>query len=184
MVTCILIQMHLNMIICLWREYKLKCVLSVSCPWSSCLPRGKSVFWLQVSWSWITSWWCKLWNYMCKPGHELHLCPILTVHKWLRLCSRVSLFFLIIQNIQDLIENTALKNIIYRTFTGWHGSAYWALACEQKVSGLIPGQSTCLGCGPGSQLGACERQAIDVSLEHWCFISLSISLLSSLSINK
>ena len=34
-----------------------------------------------------------------------------------------------------------------------------------KVAGLIPGQGPCLGCGPGPQLGACERQPhIDVSL--------------------
>ena len=34
-----------------------------------------------------------------------------------------------------------------------------------KVTGLISSQSTCLGCGLGPQLGACERQPhIDVSL--------------------
>ena len=36
---------------------------------------------------------------------------------------------------------------------------------NQRVVGLIPSQGTCLGCGPGSQFGACERQPdIDVSL--------------------
>ena len=36
---------------------------------------------------------------------------------------------------------------------------------NQRVAGLIPSQSTCLGCGPGPQLGVCERQPhIDVSL--------------------
>ena len=41
---------------------------------------------------------------------------------------------------------------------------------DQKVPCLIPSQGTCLGCGPGSQLGACERQLInDVSLAHRCF---------------
>ena len=34
-----------------------------------------------------------------------------------------------------------------------------------KVPGLIPSQGTCLGCGPGPHLVACERQPhIDVSL--------------------
>ena len=28
---------------------------------------------------------------------------------------------------------------------------------NQKVTGLIPGQGTCLGCRPGPQLGVCER---------------------------
>ena len=35
---------------------------------------------------------------------------------------------------------------------------------NQKVTSLIPTEDTCLGCGPGPQLGACERQLIDVSL--------------------
>ena len=37
---------------------------------------------------------------------------------------------------------------------------------KQKVTGLIPDQGTCLGCGPGPQLGVCERQPLDVSLTH------------------
>ena len=35
-----------------------------------------------------------------------------------------------------------------------------------KVASSIPSQGTCLGCGPGPQLGAWERQW--VSLAHWC----------------
>ena len=36
---------------------------------------------------------------------------------------------------------------------------------SQRVTGLIPSQGTCLGCGPGPQLGAHERQPhTDVSL--------------------
>ena len=36
---------------------------------------------------------------------------------------------------------------------------------NQRVAGLIPSQSTCLGCGPGPQYRAYERQPhIDVSL--------------------
>ena len=42
-------------------------------------------------------------------------------------------------------------------------------------------QFTCLDCGPGSQLGACKRQLIDVFLAHRCFSpSLSPSLPLSL----
>ena len=56
-------------------------------------------------------------------------------------------------------------------------------ACELrpanlKVTGSIPRQGTCLGCGPGTLLGACEKQLIDVSL------LLSVSLPLSLKINK
>ena len=50
---------------------------------------------------------------------------------------------------------------------------------NQRVAGSIPSQGACLGCGPGPQWGAHERQPpIDVSLP----LSLSLSL--SLKINK
>ena len=50
-----------------------------------------------------------------------------------------------------------------------------------KVANSIPGQGTCLGCGPGSQLGGCERQLIN--LTH-VSLPLSPSLPLSLKINK
>ena len=53
----------------------------------------------------------------------------------------------------------------------------WLL--NQKDAGSIPSQGTCLGCKPGPQEGACERQPhIDVSLP------LSPSLPLSLRVNK
>ena len=40
---------------------------------------------------------------------------------------------------------------------------YWT--ANQRVTGLIPSQGTCLGCGPGLQLRACKRQPhINVAL--------------------
>ena len=60
------------------------------------------------------------------------------------------------------------------------GVAQW-LECwpaGQGVAGLIPSQGTCLGCRPGPQLGAFERQPIDASLP------LSPSFPLSLKINK
>ena len=48
------------------------------------------------------------------------------------------------------------------------GVAQW-IECQpanQKVTGLILSQGTCLGCGPGPQLGVCEKQLSDVSLTH------------------
>ena len=62
------------------------------------------------------------------------------------------------------------------------GVAQW-IECQpvnQKVTGLIPGQGTCLGCGPGPPQGVHERQPI-VSLTHRCF---SPSLPLFLKINK
>ena len=44
---------------------------------------------------------------------------------------------------------------------------------DQKMTGSIPSQGTCLGCEPGPQL-VCERQLIDVSFTHQCF-SLPLS---------
>ena len=59
---------------------------------------------------------------------------------------------------------------------------------NQRVVGLIPSQDTCLGCGPGPQLGARERQLIDVSHIGVSFPrffpTLSLSLLLFLQINE
>ena len=60
-------------------------------------------------------------------------------------------------------------------FVSLAGVAQW-IECwpgNQKVAGLILSQDTCLGCGPGPQLGACERQGINVSLSD---ISVSLPL--------
>ena len=61
------------------------------------------------------------------------------------------------------------------------GVAQW-IECQpvnQRVTGSIPGQGTCLGYGPGSQWGVHERQPhIDVSLP------LFLPPSSSLKINK
>ena len=54
------------------------------------------------------------------------------------------------------------------------GVAQWTeqLPVNRKVPGSIPSQGTCPGCRPGPQLGACERQPVDVSLAHRCFSPL------------
>ena len=55
----------------------------------------------------------------------------------------------------------------------------------QNVVGMIPGEGTCLSCGPCPWLGVSKRQPIDVSLAHRCvFSSLSPSLPLSLKINE
>ena len=56
--------------------------------------------------------------------------------------------------------------------------AYWPV--NQKVTGLIPSQDTCLGCGPGPQAGGL-REATDLCVS--CtpmFLFLSFSFPSSL----
>ena len=84
-----------------------------------------------------------------------------------------------------LIEtNTKIKTLKYPNFT-LTGVAQWVghRLEKGKVTGSVPGWGTCLGCGPGPQMGTWERQSTDVSL---CF-SLSPSpflLLSLESINK
>ena len=55
------------------------------------------------------------------------------------------------------------------------GVAQW-IECRpanQRVSGLIPSQGTCLGCGPGPQWGMFKRQHID-------FLSVSFFFTSPL----
>ena len=60
------------------------------------------------------------------------------------------------------------------------GVAQWSdcWSAKQRVASLIPSQGTCLGCGPGAQLGAFPE-----ATTHWCF-SPSFSLPSPLSKNK
>ena len=56
---------------------------------------------------------------------------------------------------------------------------------NQRFAGSIPSPGTCLGCGPGPQYGACEKQRIDVSLAHPCFPPSPSPLLPfSLNINN
>ena len=71
----------------------------------------------------------------------------------------------------------SFKSCLY--IPGWCGSWIECQPANQRAAGSIPSQGTCLGCGPGPQLGVHERQPhIDVSL------SLSPSLPLSLKINK
>ena len=57
------------------------------------------------------------------------------------------------------------------------GVAQW-IECQpvnQRVTGSIPSQGTCLGCRPGPQYGVCERQPdIDVSLPLFLLPFLSL----------
>ena len=83
-----------------------------------------------------------------------------------------SIFFLFFFFFKDFIYTLA-------------GVAQWieCRSVNRKVTGLIPSQGTCLGCGPGLQLRACERQLINVSLANHC-LSPSLSPSLSLKINK
>ena len=67
------------------------------------------------------------------------------------------------------------------------GVAQWVEhgPANQRVSSSIPSQGTCLGCGPGPWLRACERQPVNVSLTRQCFSpSLPIPLKINLKILK
>ena len=72
-------------------------------------------------------------------------------------------------------------------FSALAGVAQW-IECRpvnQKGTGSIPSQGTCLACRPGPWLGVYKRQLMDVSLSHRCFSpSLSPFLPFSLKVNK
>ena len=55
----------------------------------------------------------------------------------------------------------SLSLLLIKMKTCLAGVAQWIERglVNQRVAGLIPGQGTCLGCGPGPQLGAL-REAI------------------------
>ena len=67
---------------------------------------------------------------------------------------------------------------------GWCGSVDRMPACKPSGCWFDFQSGTCLGCRPASQLGACERQPINVSLAHPCFSPFSPSCPLSLKINK
>ena len=77
----------------------------------------------------------------------------------------------------QLSTSTNIVGFYHRFFSGLKtlemqltalaGVAEW-IECQpvnQRVTGLIPSQGTCLGCGPGPQLGVYNRQPhVNVSL--------------------
>ena len=77
--------------------------------------------------------------------------------------------------------------LVLKQYSALTGVAQW-VGCRpgnRKFSSLSPGHGTCLGYGPGSRLGACERQLIDVYLRHGCFSPLVSPFLPlSLRIHK
>ena len=84
----------------------------------------------------------------------------------------------------------SIKNIVYHLFlinclkitlicADWCGSVDWVPICG-KVAGSIPSQGTCLGFGPGPQLGAWEIQPIAISLTHHVSLPLFLPPLPSL----
>ena len=79
-----------------------------------------------------------------------------------------------------MLREETLEIVLVKPGTALVGVAQWigSWSVNQRVTGSIPGQDTCLGCRPGPQWGACERQPhVDVSL-------LSFSFPSPLSKNK
>ena len=85
--------------------------------------------------------------------------------------------------IQSVPQVAVILMELKITDAGTAGVAQWIerQPVNQRVSGSIPSQGTCVGCRPGPQVGARERQPhIDVSLP----LSLSPSLLLCLKINK
>ena len=66
------------------------------------------------------------------------------------------------------------------------GAAQWTerWPVNRKVTGSIPSRGTCLGCKPGPQQGARERQPISIPLTSVFLTSLTPSLPLSLEINK
>ena len=69
--------------------------------------------------------------------------------------------------IAALFEIVTLK-IIMSPWLVWL-SGLSAGLWTKRLLGSNPSQGTCLGCRSGLQLGACEKQLINVSLTHQCF---------------
>ena len=79
-------------------------------------------------------------------------------------CCWLSVFYLTLQQMVLIAGVQSLEGkVLFPTLTG---VAQWVgrLLAKQKVTGSVPSQGTCLGCGFGPSHGVCERQPIDVSL--------------------
>ena len=70
--------------------------------------------------------------------------------------------------LKTILNSCHFKNLLEVALAG---VAQWIKhwPANQKVASSVLSQGTCLGYGPGPQLGTCKRQPIDVSLPHWCF---------------
>ena len=91
------------------------------------------------------------------------------------------------KSVAFLYTNNKLTEIeIKKTIAALAGVAQWIeQIADQRVTGSISHQGTCVGCRPGPQLGTCERQPINAYLTHKCVSpSLSPFLPISLEINK
>ena len=64
------------------------------------------------------------------------------------------------------ILTVVMINWKYAIGPPWCGSVVWVATCEPESCWL---DSQSGHSRPGPQLGACERQPVDVSLTHWCF---------------
>ena len=88
------------------------------------------------------------------------ICPIMATTK--KMC-----FVQLWQQQQQKMFLLALRYFDLKVgVSALSGVAQWTECwpINQKVTGLIPGQGTCLGCRPGPQLRVCKRQLVDVSL--------------------
>ena len=64
-------------------------------------------------------------------------------------------------------ESRLIKQFKKTLINALAGVVQWIehLPVNQRVTGSIPSQVTCMGCGPGPWCGACKRQPhIDISL--------------------
>ena len=100
-------------------------------------------------------------------GQDKHKC------KWLKYSSRYLWEMFTVANRSGHFQLCKNKlgvkqvGVIRKCFLALDGVAQW-IECQpenHRVADSIPSQGTCLGCGPGPQWGARERQPpVDVSL--------------------
>ena len=105
--------------------------------------------------TWTTVWWLPRWRKLEDGLEEIN------VDGW-RL------------DLEWWTHNTMYRWYVIELYTCVLGGvAQWieSQPFNQRITGLIPSQGTCLGFRPGLWLGVCERQL--VSLTHQCFSTSS-----------
>ena len=74
---------------------------------------------------------------------------------------RPKTYIILLTNVTVIVSKNKKPEIALAGVSQW--TKHWPV--NQRVTGSIPSQGTCLGCGPVPQQGACERQPhIDASL--------------------
>ena len=119
--------------------------------------------------NWKKAEWFKAINVFLTLGSQLGSNSCKNIHNFILSTKHWVIWSVLLKSAKLLHGFWALINIFKvfkRKYVALAGVAQWIehWPRNQKVTGSIPCQGTCLGWGPGPQLGVCKRQPVEFSL--------------------